>query len=198
MSALRHGLFSAAFMHCDRCVSNASCERFKPGGVCVLEQETFEKIVSEFVEEYDLDDVADKILLERAAMYLIRIIRAEAYEAFVGLSEQTVYWDTYISRMDSALRGLFNDLAVSRAKRIGLQKGEGMLADLDDFMRKFTKEKVKSEASSKGEIKQRVLKRSLPVRAELWLMWEKEYPELREILMRRRKVDEEKTEGSAS
>ena len=163
-----------------------------------MEQETFEKIVSEFVEEYDLDDVADKILLERAAMYLIRIIRAEAYEAFVGLSEQTVYWDTYISRMDSALRGLFNDLAVSRAKRIGLQKGEGMLADLDDVLRKLAQAKVKSGKSSKRDIKPRIWQSGLPVWAELWLMWEKEYPELREILMRRRKVDEEKTEGSAS
>jgi hypothetical protein len=65
LSALKHGLFSSGFMSCDRCVSNAKCERFVPGSRCVLEQEAFDKIVAELVDEYDLDGVADKILAER-------------------------------------------------------------------------------------------------------------------------------------
>lgn len=78
MSNFKHGLFWAGFILCDRCVSNAACEHFVPKGQCLLEREAFEKVVAELTEEFDLDSVADKILVERAAMYLIRIMRAEA------------------------------------------------------------------------------------------------------------------------
>ena len=63
------------------------------------------------VNEFDLESFADQILVERLAMYLLRIARAEAYECFVGVSEKSVVWGGYISRLDNTLRGLMNDLA---------------------------------------------------------------------------------------
>lgn len=195
MSDLKHGLFSSGFMLCDRCVSNAKCERFKPGSQCVLEQETFDKVVVELVEEYDLDNVADKISVERAAMYLIHIMRAEAYEATVGLNEKTAYWGTYIGRMDTMLRGLFNDLAISRGKRMKLEKGDAMLVSIDEVMRKFTRVEQKSAQSKNQGVKMRRLA-GLSARGELLVMWENDYPKLRSILKRGGKVGEEKTETS--
>jgi len=198
VSALKHGLFSSGFMLCDRCVSNAKCEQFKPGNQCVLEQETFDKAVAELVEEYDLDGVADKILVERSGMYLIHIMRAEAYEATVGMNEKTAYWDTYIGRLDSILRGLFNDLAISRGKRMKLEGGE-MLVSLNDVMRKFTREEQKNAPLKNKDLKMRRMP-ALSVRSELLAMWENDYPNLKSVLKsaekKGKKVGEKKTETS--
>ena len=182
MSALTHGLFSSKFMLCDRCGSNAKCERFTPGNRCVLEQEAFDKIVSELVEEYDLDGVVDKISVERAAMYLIRINRAEAYEATVGTNEKSAYWGTYIGRMDSVLRGLFNDLAISRGKRMQLEKGDAMLVTLDEVMRKFARSQQSNQLLDKDTKMRRLVRSS--VRSKLLTMWIKDYPKLESGLRR--------------
>jgi hypothetical protein len=186
LSATKHGLFSSGFMRCDRCTSNAKCERFVPGESCVLEQEAFDKIVCELVEEYNLDGVADRILAGRSAMYLIHIMRAEAYEAAVGLNEKTAYWDAYIGRMDSMLRGLFNDLAISRAKRMKLEKGDGMLVSLDEVMHKF--ERANSDQPKIPGLKNRRWG-GLSVRGELLAMWETDYRNLRTTLKRGDKVE---------
>jgi hypothetical protein len=186
-------------MLCDRCASNAKCERFKPGMQCVLEQETFDKAVVELVEEYDLDGVADKILVERVGMYLIRIMRAEAYEAAVGLNEKTAYWDIYIGRLDNMLRGLFNDLAISRGKRMKLEGGSSMLVSLDEVIRKFNRAEQKSGELISKDLKMR-RRSALSVRSELLSMWENDYPTLRSVLKRvakkGKKVGEKKTETS--
>jgi hypothetical protein len=195
VSALKHGLFSSGFMLCDRCLSNLKCECFVPGSTCVLEQETFDKAVSEMVEEYDLDGVADKIMAERAAMYLIRIMRAEAYEATVGLNAKTAYWDIYIGKMDSMMMRLFNDLAISRGKRMKLEKGDALLVDFDEIMRKFGRLEQKSDQPNKQGIKMR-RRGGLSVRGELLVMWEKDYAKIRTTLKRGEKVGGEKTETS--
>ena len=191
MSALKHGLFRSGFMLCDRCVSNAKCEQFKPGNHCVLEQETFDKAVTEMIDEYNLDNVADRILAERAAMYLIRIIRAESYEAAVGQNEQTAYWDTYIGRLDSMMRALFNDLAISRGKRLKLEKGDGLLVSLDEVIRKFTISNKKEIQLTNQTTKMRSFTAE-SARNELWFLWQEEYPKLKAILKRRKKVESEK------
>lgn len=121
------GLFSPSYMMCDRCIVNAKCEPFTPGSECVFAREMFDKIVLELVEEYSLDGFADKIKVERAAMYLIRISRVEAYEAKVGMSEKSAFWGAYVGKLDNIVRGLFSDLAISRGKRMTLGKGEGLL-----------------------------------------------------------------------
>jgi hypothetical protein len=191
MSELKHGLFSSGFMLCDRCVSNSKYEKFKPGNNCILEKEECDETVAKLIEEYDLDEVADLILAKRAGMYLIRINRAEAYEATVGLNEKTACWDTYIGRLDSMLKGLFNDLAISRAKRMSLEKGEGMLVSINEVIRKFTSSEKKNAQSSNPDIKMRQLT-ILFVRKELLKKWEEEYPKLKSILKKENKHGQEK------
>jgi len=116
MSGLRHGLFRVGFMLCDRCAMNAKCEHVRPGEQCVLEKKAFDRVVADLMEEFELQSVADRILVERAAMYLIRIARAEAYEAAVGVTERSALWGAYISRLDNTLRGA--------AQRFGCDQGE--------------------------------------------------------------------------
>jgi len=79
-------------MLCDRCALNGECKHFQPKEQCVPEKRAFEKVVSKLIDEFELESVADRILVERAAMYLIRIARAEAYEVIVGLSENSALW----------------------------------------------------------------------------------------------------------
>jgi len=126
-------------MLCDRCVLNGECKKFQPKAQCLLERKAFEKVVSELKEEFELESIADRILLERAAMYLIRIARAEAYEAAVGVSEKSVVWGAYISRLDSTLRSFLNDLAVTRIKRKQLEKDDALLVSVDELVNKFAK-----------------------------------------------------------
>jgi hypothetical protein len=93
--------------------------------------------------------VADRILAERAAMYLIRISRAESYEATVGITDKSVFWAIHISRLDNTLRGLLNDLAVTRAKRKGLEKTEQLMINIEDLLQHLTNRKLHREATTR-------------------------------------------------
>jgi hypothetical protein len=120
-------------MLCDRCVLNGRCERHVPGGECAVEREGFAGVVSELKAQYGLDGLADEILLERVGMYLVRVARAEVYEANVGVSSGSVAWGKYIARLDGMLRELLRELALTRASRKSLQRND-VLADVDDLL----------------------------------------------------------------
>jgi len=182
LSALKHGFFRAGFMLCDRCAWNGECKYFKPGGRCLLEKRAFRKVVSELVEEFELESVADRILVERAAMYLIRIARAEAYEAAVGVTEKSALWGGYISRLDNTLRGLLNDLAVTRVKRKKLEKDEALLVSVDDLLKKFAKFEVEPKKFRKREVKKR--RSVLALRRMLLTDWRRECKKLRSTVRR--------------
>jgi len=194
MSALKHGFFRAGFMLCDRCISNTDCEHFTPKSQCLLERQAFEKVVSDLAEEFDLDNVADKILVERAAMYLIRITRAEAYEASVGVTEKSALWGAYISRLDNVLRGLLNDLAMTRGKRKQLEKSEALLVSLDEVVKKFAKTEEKTPKLRELNVeKRRVV---IGQRRALLAKWKREYPKLRSAIRRRIDSGKEKAKNS--
>jgi len=73
---------------------------------------------------------------------LIRIARAEAYEAAVGVTEKSALWGAYISRLDNTLRGLLDDLAVTRLKRKQLARNEALLVSVDDYLESLQKRKL--------------------------------------------------------
>ena len=131
-------------MLCDRCIQNGECKFFRAGRDCQRERRVFRRVVLELVDEFGLESVADKILVERVAWYLVRIARAEAYELFVGVGEKSVLWGGYISRLDNTLRGLMNDLAVTRSKRLQLEKSDSLLVSVDDLIKKFVRAKGQS------------------------------------------------------
>jgi hypothetical protein len=175
-------------MLCDRCVANAKCKRFKPEGECVLEKKAFEKIVLELMEQYELEGVADRILAERAAMYLIRIARAEAYESAVGVTEKSSLWGAYISRLDNTLRGLLSDLAVTRTKRKQFEKNEALLVNVDDLLKKFARSERESRMLKKVIIKKLWVKKRLTVYAPkraLLTSWRRECRQFRGNIRRR-------------
>ena len=124
-------------MLCDRCTINANCEQFNPNSVCTIEKEAYEQLVKELTKHYRLDMVADRILAERAAMYLIKISRVETYEALSGVTQKTVILGGYISRLDNTLRNLLNDLAISRYRRKGLEKREQLMVNIEDILERL-------------------------------------------------------------
>ena len=137
MSALRHGLWRIGFMLCDRCTMNANCEQFDPNSTCTIEKEAYEQLVKELTKHYKLDAVADRILAERAAMYLIKISRVETYEATSGVTQKSLLLGGYITRLDNTLRGFLNDLAVSRLKRKNLEKTEQLMVNVEDILERL-------------------------------------------------------------
>jgi len=174
-------------MLCDRCALNVRCKHFRPGEQCLLEKRAFEKFVSKLIEEFELESLADRILVERAAMYLIRIARAEGYDAAVGVTEKTALWGGYISRLDNTLRGLLNDLAVTRVKRKQLEKDEAFLVSVDELLKKF----AKAEAKPRKHVKLEVEKRRVvfaPRRA-LLRSWRRECKKLSLTIRRGKSVD---------
>lgn len=179
-------------MLCDRCVLNTRCERFEAGGECALEREAYDWLVSELTEQYGLEGLADEILAGRAAMYLIRIARAEAYESAVGVTEKSILWGKYIRGLDNTLRGIMRDLAVTRAKRKRLEKGEELLVDLDDLLEKFVKESERRSREFAGVKKRRIT--SAPVMA-LLTDWRDERRRLRLTIRRVKRVEEEKEDS---
>jgi len=148
MSALKHGFFRRGFMLCDRCVLNAKCESFAPGGECAVERQAYDGLISELMRQYGLEGLADEILAGRVAMYLIRIVRAEVYEANVGFSDTFTICGKYIESLDKMLRGLLKDLALTRSERKKVEKGD-VLVDVD---------KLLSWLAKKGEVEARTVK----------------------------------------
>lgn len=138
MSALKHGFFKAGFMLCDRCVLNVRCESFVPASECSVEKKGYDLLVSELIRQYNLEGLADEIMVQRLAMYLIRIARAEAYEANVGFSDASVAWGKYIAGLDENVRGLMRELTISRAQRQRVEKDDVMV-DLDQLMVRLNK-----------------------------------------------------------
>jgi hypothetical protein len=191
LRAVRHGAYDSGFLPCDRCTSNGGCEHFKPKARCQIEHDTFDRIVNQLVEEFELESLPDKILVERAAMYMIRILRAEAFDAGKGISEKGSAVGVYIARLDTVLRGLFNDLAMSRSKRKQLERGEALLVSLDEVVKKF----AKAESPKPAETAQVTLE--VPVvqverkrfaqasRRTLLRSWQREYPKLKRAAIRR-------------
>ncbi|MCW4045286.1 MAG: hypothetical protein NWE94_07200 [Candidatus Bathyarchaeota archaeon] len=137
------------------------------------------------MEEFEMDSLADRILVERVAMYLIRIMRAEAYDASAGVTEKTAFWGYYVTRLDKMLRGLFADLAIGRGKRKQLEKGEAMLVGIDEVIKKFTRAaqtQVDEVAAVNGDMAcdDNVGK----MRRAIYVRWKREYPKLRATLRR--------------
>jgi hypothetical protein len=128
-------------MLCDRCVSNAKCESFIPAGECALEKQAYDWVVSELTRQYDLDGLADEILVRRVAMYLIRALRAEVYEANVGISDKSVAWGKYMVELDRGLRGLLKDLALTRSERVKRDKDD-LMVSVDRLLEGLTKKPV--------------------------------------------------------
>ena len=141
-------------MLCDRCVLNGKCELLIPGGECGVERKAYETIVSELKEQYSLQGLADEILVERVAMYLIRVARAEVYEAHVGVSTSSVAWGKYIADLDKMLRVFLRELVLTRASQKSLRRND-VLADVDDLL---------SAVVQKGRTEPRILKRRSPTR----------------------------------
>jgi len=130
-------LWRIGFMLCDRCTMNANCEQFNPNSTCTIEKDAYEQLVKELTKHYKLDAVADRILAERAAMYLIKISRVETYEATSGVTQKSLLLGGYITRLDNTLRGFLNDLAVSRLKRKNLEKTEQLMVNIEDILERL-------------------------------------------------------------
>jgi len=136
LSALKHGFFRRGFMLCDRCVLATRCKSFVPGGECAIERKAYDWAVSELMAQYGLEGLADEILVGRVAMNIIRIARAEAYEANVGVSEASIAWGRYISGLDNTLRALLKDLVLTRAER--KKFGEEKVLTPEELLKQFS------------------------------------------------------------
>jgi hypothetical protein len=120
-------------MLCDRCILSSKCESSVPGGECAVESGAFDWLSSELMSQYGLEGLVDEILVGRVAMYLIRIARAEVYEANVGVSGASVAWGRYIVDLDESLRGLLRDLALTRADNRRLERDD-VFVDVDRLL----------------------------------------------------------------
>lgn len=155
-------------MLCDRCVLNTRCESFEAGGACGVERAAYDWLVSELMEQYELEGVADEILAGRVAMYLVRIARAEAYESAMGVTDRSVLWGKYVSRLDNTLRGLMRDLAITRAKRKQLEKSEELMVSVDDLLKKFVKRSERRARKFVQVQKQRISRRPMRMLLKDW------------------------------
>ena len=179
-------------MPCDRCIHNTSCEDYKPGSRCAIEKEEFTKIVSSLLSEFDSDSTADKLLTERVAMNIIRVSRMEAYEATVGLCENSDKLGTYMTRMDNTVRSILNELAATRSKRFDLEKTHGELVNLDEVIRKVMSTEKRAANKPPGLEYRTFEKAPISPKVKLEQIWEKEYPKLEKLWKKNKNVKKEK------
>lgn len=76
-----------------------------------------------------------------------------SHESTVGVTDKSVFWGTYISKLDNTLRRLLNDLAVSRAKRKGLEKAEQLMVNIEDLLQSLTNRTIQKERTTKRPLR---------------------------------------------
>ena len=181
MSALKHGYFLMGFMLCDRCARNGYCDSFGAGKTCEMEEEAFHRLVDDLTKEYELDEVADLLLAERAAMTLIKIARLEAYEAAVGVSEETLLVDQYVTMLDRMLLKLMDALAVTRAKRKDLEGKEALTVGVDELLEGLDRRsrRVKPRRIRITEERIWVEVTAWDILEEIWEDWKRDVEELK-------------------
>lgn len=163
-------------MLCDRCATNGKCPQFQAGSECPPEKKVFNRLVKDLSKQYALDTLADKILAERAAMYLIRISHVEKHESSVGVSQKSILYGTHINRLDNTLRGLLNDLAISRVRRKGLEKTKQLMINIEDLLQRLAnKEQTKTRRTfSRFNRDNRSLRRPITIYHILLANWKME------------------------
>jgi hypothetical protein len=149
-------------MLCDRCVLNGKCELLCPGGECEIERSAYDTIISELKSQYGLGGFADEILLGRVAMYVIRVARADVYEAQVGVSSSLVAWGRYVAGLDNMLRVILRELSLTRAVQKSFQRND-VVADVDDLLNTVVKKTGRTPRISRRRSAARLLVRDWKV-----------------------------------
>ena len=103
---------------------------------CIIEQEFFDALTSEFIAEYDLTSIADLLILQRLGMAMIKIQRGERnLVKFGDLVERSQaqpngtvsLWmeanpsNAIVNSLDATLKGWLKELAATRAARSNLE-----------------------------------------------------------------------------
>jgi len=176
---------------------NANCEQFNPNSTCTIEKDAYKQLVKELTKHYKLDAVADRILAERAAMYLIKISRVETYEATSGITQKSLLLSGYITRLDNTLRGFLNDLAVSRLKRKSLEKTEQLMVNIEDILERLATRPIIVQKERRTAYRTECIDTSLVIEPKLpphiieyqtiLNEWRKETHTLRALLARKHK-----------
>jgi hypothetical protein len=110
-------------------------------GRCYQEKLLFDGITKHFIDTYDLDEVADAIILQRLAMTLVRTMRNEKWVSQRGeivervrtSSDGTVeQWfesnaaNAVIAKLDAQLLAWLKSLNVNKASRDAVQRSAGI------------------------------------------------------------------------
>jgi len=91
--------------------------------------------------------------------------------------------------LDNTLRGLLNDLAVTRLKRKKLEKNEALLVSVDGLLKKFAKAEVRPRKRKRRGVEKR--RAVLVQRKALLSSWRRESRRLRLTIKRVENVGEE-------
>jgi len=87
--------------------------------------------------------------------------------------------------MDNTLRGLLNDLAVTRVKRKNLEKNEALLVSVDEVDKKFARAESELRRRRKVEVDKRVA--FFAARRVLLISWKREFRRFSLTIHRRKK-----------
>lgn len=116
---------------------------------CLPEQELYDAIVYQFKTEYELDDVADMMMLSRLAMSQVRLNRGEKIIAKYGENVERTRnspdgsWESWyeqspsiktVDNLDRRMQAWLKELQVSRAARIGKKINANVKADITSIL----------------------------------------------------------------
>ncbi len=113
-----------------------------------MEKARFKRIASKLTAEFGLDSASVEILIERAAMNVVKIARMEAYEGAVGIGNaSSITLGYFISRLDDNVRGLFKYLSAVRAQHGQMDNNRAFATGIEEVLRRFAKAEVGHEPS---------------------------------------------------
>lgn len=119
------------FMHCDSCISKHGCdEAGENNSLCIKEKRMFEILLTEMIETYDLDSIADYFTSVSVVDTMIKIIRTSAYEGQYGLIQAL---DSNVAQHNLQLKKLLNStlktLGVDRKTKITVRHKGGRVEE---------------------------------------------------------------------
>lgn len=176
-NATDHGMYLKGFMWCHRCIFGPDqnkgvkiCPYYEKGKQCSIEIEEYKGLFNKVAKAYGLNETADKLILDRLLMNILRARRGERYEAFYGITdvkerllnpktgETTLdIFETpvakYLDRIDGKIHKFADALRITRKS----QTPSEVRHSLGDISQMLTGIRTKTTVATKGDRKIEVI-----------------------------------------
>jgi len=126
------------FMSCHACIHRAECDEVgKNNNKCIKEKRLFTSLLTEMMDSYDMDSIADYFTSVSLVDTMIKIIRTSSFEGQYGIIESissgTAQYNIHLKKL---LNSTLKLLGVDRKTRITIKHSSGKIEQFGSSLAK--------------------------------------------------------------